>query len=165
MSELVNDHEADLEAVADVLDKARIAMVTTLDSDGALLSRPLAVLDRPFDGDLYFFTQDPSGKTQQVRNEDRVNVSAEGNGNYVSIAGTATISKDAALIDELWNVHAEAWFDAGRDDPSVALLKVHADSAEVWSTDGLKVVSAVKYAKAMITKEQPDVGESTKVEL
>ncbi len=151
--------------MADVLAKSRIAMVTTIDAGGALLSRPLAVLDRPFDGDLYFFTQDPSGKTQQVRDEDQVNVAAEGNGNYVSIAGTASISKDQTLIDELWNVHAAAWFEGGREDPTVALLKVHADSAEVWATDDLKIVSAVKYAKALLTQEQPDVGESTKLEL
>jgi general stress protein 26 len=165
MSESATDHEADLQAVADVLEKARIATVTTVDADGALVSRPLALQDRAFDGDLYFLTQDPSGKTAQVRSSDQVNVAAEGNGNYVSISGTASVTKDAALIDELWNVHAEAWFEGGREDPSVALLKVHADSAEVWTTDGSRVVSAVKYAKALITKQQPNVGDSTKIEL
>ncbi|MFB9376247.1 pyridoxamine 5'-phosphate oxidase family protein [Kineococcus gynurae] len=156
---------AALKAVVDVLSKARFATVTTADADGSLLSRPMALLDKEFDGNLYFFTQDPSDKTAQVRAESHVNVAAEGGGNYVSIAGHASISKDPALIDELWNRHAEAWFDQGREDPSVALLVVDADSAEVWTTENLKVVAAVKYAKAILTGGQPDVGDSARVEL
>src|SRR6476659_6077320 len=101
--------------IAELVDKARVAHVTTVAEDGRLVSRPLAVLDRPFDGELYFFTADPSSKTEQVRDNDQVNLALQvGNDGFVSIAGTASISRDQALIDELWNKYAEAWFEQGR---------------------------------------------------
>lgn len=157
--------EADRQAVAEVIEKARIAMVTTIDADGSLVSRPLALPDRTFDGTLYFFVPDSSDKADQVRQNPAVNVAIESHGNYLSIAGTGSISKDQTLIDELWNAPVEAWFAGGREDPAVALLAVRAESAELQSIDTPRALALVKYAKAMITDDQPDVGDSTRVEL
>lgn len=75
-----------------------------------------------------------------------------------------SITKDQDLIEEFWSTHAEAWFDGGRDDPAVAMLRVYAESAELQSTDNPKAVAMVKYAKSMVTKERPDVGDATRVE-
>jgi general stress protein 26 len=157
--------EADKQAIAEVVERARIAIVTTIADDGSLVSRPLAVQSRAFDGDLYFFSPDPSDKTDQVRRNPAVNVAIESRGDYLSIAGTATITKDRALIDDLWNAGAQAWFERGQDDPSVALIKVQAESAELQSTDTPKIIAMAKYAKAMITKDQPAVGDKTRVDL
>src|SRR5690349_21307625 len=124
----------EIDTIAELVDKARVAHVTTLTDEGRLVSRPLAVLDRPFDGELYFFTADPSSKTDQVRENDQVNLAMQvGNDGFLSIAGTASVSRDQAIIDQLWNRYAEAWFEQGREDPAVALLKVQAHSAEYWS--------------------------------
>jgi general stress protein 26 len=161
----MTDTTSELEQVGELISKARFAFVTTSAADGRLLSRPLAVLERDFDGDLYFFTMDPSSKTDQVAADNNVNVSMQCGDDYLSIAGTATVTRDQALIDELWNPHAEAWFEQGREDPSVALLKVHADSAEYWTMDSPKPVALIKYAKAMITGEQPDVASNRSVDL
>ena len=155
----------EFEQVGKLISKARFAFVTTSASDGRLLSRPLAVLERDFDGDLYFFTMDPSPKTDQVSADSHVNASMQCGDDYLSIAGTATVTRDPAMIDDLWNPYAEAWFEQGRDDPSVALLKVHADSAEYWTMDSPKPVSLIKYAKAIITGEQPGVATNKTVEL
>lgn len=155
----------DRKKVEKLLDDAKIAMVTTIGEQGNLVSRPLALLDRPFDGQLMFFVQDPSPKTGQIRVNDHVNVAIQHDDGWLSIAGTARVSRDSQAIDELWNKEAEAWFEGGKDDPSVALLAVDADTAEYWTMDAPKVVTAVKYAKAMITGDQPDVGENATVQL
>jgi general stress protein 26 len=145
--------------------KASIALVTTVAEDGALVSRPLAVQQREFDGDLWFFTEDPSAKTAQVRANEQVNVAIQAGHGWLSISGRASISKDPARIDELWNTGAEAWFEQGRDDPSVALLRVEAVTAEYWTSNAPMVVTLAKYAKAAVTGGRPDVGESKVVEL
>lgn len=158
--------QEEIDKVAKLVEKARVAHVTTQTDGGRLVSRPLAVTDRPFDGELYFFTQDPSGKTDQVRVNDQVNLAMQvGQDGFLSIAGTASVSKDQSIIDELWNKYAEAWFEGGRDDPSVALLHVHADSAEYWTVEDPKVVVLLKYAKAVATGDQPDIGDNETVEL
>ena len=158
--------QEELDQIARLVDKARIAHVTTQTEDGRLVSRPLAVTDRPFDGELYFFTQDPSSKTDQVRVNDQVNVALQvGQDGFLSIAGTASVSKDQTIIDELWNKYAEAWFEDGREDSTVALLKVHADSAEYWTVNDPKVVVMLKYAKAIVTRDQPDIADNESVQL
>ena len=164
MTDTASEKNAEFEQVGKLISKARFAFVTT-NADGRLLSRPLAIQEREFDGDLYFFTEDPSPKTEQVVTDPQVNVSLQSGDNYLSIAGTASVTRDAALIDELWNPYAEAWFEQGREDPAVALLKVHADSAEYWTVDSPKPVALIKYAKAIIKGEKPDVATNESVDL
>lgn len=161
----MTDTTSEFEKVGELVSQARFAFVTTSATDGRLLSRPLAVLDRDFDGDLYFFTEDPSSKTDQVAADSHVNASMQSGDSYLSIAGTASVTRDQALIDELWNPYAEAWFEQGREDPAVALLKVHADSAEYWTVDSPKPVALIKYAKAIIKGEKPDVATNESVDL
>jgi len=159
------DHQEQAAKVAAIVESARIAVVTTVAASGKLVSRPLAVQHRDFDGTLWFFTQDPSHKTEQVAVNDQVNVAFSSDAGWVSVSGSASVSHDQAKIDEFWNSHAEAWFDGGRHDPAVALLEVEAESAEYWSVEDPKLVTAVKYAKARLTGSKPDLGENASVEL
>ncbi|HEV7624495.1 MAG TPA: pyridoxamine 5'-phosphate oxidase family protein [Amnibacterium sp.] len=151
--------------LAKLLRKARFALITTVSADNQLVSRPMAVKDREFDGDLWFFTEDPSHKTDEVRSNPEVNVALESGSGWVSIAGVAEVVTDVAKIDELWDTGAEAWFEHGRDDPKVALLKVTARTAEYWATAEPKPLVLFKYAKAAVTGGQPKVGESHTVDL
>ena len=157
--------DTDLETIRTIIGAAKVAVLTTTSASGELHSRPLAVLDDVFEGSIWIFTQDPSPKSEDIAANPEVNVAyADGKG-YLSIAGTATIEHNPTRIDQLWNPMAEAWFENGRDDPSVALLRVDARSAEYWSSDKPGVVRAFEIAKAIITKSQPDVGENRTVSL
>ena len=158
-----NDEE--LAAINNIIKATRFATVTTHGADGGLYSRPLAVLEHDFDGTLWFFTQDPSPKTADIASDNHVNVTYANGASQVSIAGTASISRDQAKIDEFWNPWAEAWFEGGREDPSVALLKVDATSAEYWAVDKPAVVRALEVVKSLVTHTAPDVGESKTVTL
>lgn len=160
---MTNDEE--LETIHGIMKGARFATVTTRGLDGELYSRPLAVLDHDFEGKAWFFTQDPSPKTDEVRGDPHVNVAYADGASHVSLSGTASVTRDPALIDRFWNPWAEAWFDGGRDDPSVALLEVDAISVEYWHVDKPAVVRAFEVARALITRSAPDVGESKTVEM
>lgn len=155
----------EIKKIAELASKARVGILTTTDSDKHLVSRPLAMQEIEFDGTLWFFTQDPSPKLDDIAKHDEVNVSFDSGKGWVSIAGTASVSHDQQKIDELWNKRAEAWFEQGREDPSVALLKVDAHTAEYWATDDPKPVILLKVAKAAVTGGQPDVGENRTVDL
>ncbi|ONI61536.1 general stress protein [Leifsonia sp. ALI-44-B] len=157
--------QEELDNISKVLTKARIATLTTVASDGALHSRPLALQEREFDGDLWFFTPKPTEKTDEIAQNPNVNVAVHGGDGYLSIAGTASIVTDEAKIDELWGPSAEAWFEKGREDPRIALVKVSADSAEYWVNNDPKIVTLFKVAKATTQKKSPDVGENEAVEL
>ncbi|MEY2847656.1 MAG: hypothetical protein RI885_321 [Actinomycetota bacterium] len=154
-----------LEKVTTLVKAARIGFLTTVNASGQLVSRPLATQEVEFDGDLWFFTQDPSDKTAEIRANDQVNAAFESGKGYLSISGTATVVHDRSKIDELWSKSVEAWFPEGKDDDSVALIKVHAETAEYWSTDDPKPLVLLKVAKAAVTGGTPDIGDNETVRL
>lgn len=158
-------HDEELKTINDIIKATRFATVTTRTADGDLVSRPLAVLDREFDGTVWFFTQDPSPKTDDIAGDPHVNVAYADGASAVSLSGTAAVDRDQARIDEFWNPWAEAWFEGGRQDPTVALLRVDATSAEYWHIDKPAVVRGFEVVRALVTRSAPDVGESRTVEL
>jgi general stress protein 26 len=156
----------ELKTIAGVLDKARIGLLTTVDQDGHLVNRPLALVDREFDGSVWFFVQKSSHKVHDIEAEPQVNVGVDTSKGWLSISGTARLTTDPAKIDELWNTGAEAWFDQGRDDPEVALLEVDAHTVESWTSTEPKAITLLKYAKAATTGGHPEnVGDNTTVSL
>jgi len=62
---------------------------------------------------------------------------------YASVRGNLSLSQDRAMVDRLWNPQAEAWFEKGKDDPKLRLLRLDAEMAEIW-LDGSSLVAGVK---------------------
>lgn len=143
-----NEHVAKL---ARLIHGVRICMFTTTDVDGRLMSRPMAVQEVEFDGDLWFFTKAGGRKAEQIGREPRVNVSLSSSSSWISVGGEAEIVRDVAKAKELWNAGIEAWFPGGPEDPDIVLVKVHADGAEYWDTPGAAVVSVLSFIKTKIT--------------
>ena len=152
--------------VRDMAEAIRIAMMTTVDEQGNLVSRPMAALQFDEIGDIWFFTKRTSPKVDQIEhNEQHVNVAfaSVSDANYVSISGTATEVNDRAKIDELWNPQAKAWFPNGKDDPELTLLKVHTQMAEYWDSNSSLMVRLFQQAAAVVTGSVPKMGENEKV--
>ena len=51
---------------------------------------------------------------------------------FAHIHGTLNLSNDRAVIDRLWNPIIASWYKDGKDDPDLVLLRLDADSADVW---------------------------------
>jgi general stress protein 26 len=151
--------------VAKLLKGERFAMLTTTDIDGTFFSRPMAMQEVEFDGDLWFFTDRESAAVAQVRHRPEVNVTVSGSAEWVSLNGTAVVVEEVEKKRELWNKGVEAWFPDGPDAEHIVLLKVDAHSAEYWDTPGGRVASAISYAKAKATGKPYSGGENEKVEL
>lgn len=150
--------------LADLVTAADTALLTTRASDGTLHARPLAVLQDDFDGRVWFLVEEPSEKTREIGEDPRVNVSFASKKGYLSVAGTARVTRDDGLIDELWGPSAQAWFEGGREDPAIAVIEVVADSAEYWAMTEPGIFALVKATKSMITGGRPDIGENRTVE-
>ena len=87
----------DPQKVYDMIKDVRVAMMTTIDADGALHSRPMHTMKPDAEGDLWFFTRRSAPKTAEVEREHAVNLAYAdpGSQNYVSVSGRATIVTDA----------------------------------------------------------------------
>ncbi|MGV3615421.1 MAG: pyridoxamine 5'-phosphate oxidase family protein [Fimbriimonas sp.] len=161
------EREDDVQKLGEMIKGIRIAMLTTVDDDGTLRSRPMGTQDVDFDGDLWFFTQEHSPKVDEVEREHQVNVAyADTDKNrYVSVSGRAVVVTDRAKIEQLWDPILKAWFPKGLDDPELALLKVSVEKAEYWDGPSSKVVQLVGFVKATLTGKPYDPGTNEKLDL
>jgi len=51
---------------------------------------------------------------------------------FATVHGQLTPDDDRATIDRLWNPFVAAWYEGGRDDPKLQLLRFDPDRAQIW---------------------------------
>ena len=151
--------------VAELLKDERFGMFTTTASDGTLTSRPMAMQEVEFDGDLWFFAARSSRKVTHIDSNSRVNVAVSSADTWISLYGRAAVVTDEAKKKELWNAGVAAWFPDGPDDAEIVLIKVTGESAEYWDNPGGRIATAFSLIKAKVTGEPYSGGENEKVDL
>jgi general stress protein 26 len=131
----------------------QICMLTTVEPDGTLRSRPMQSQDTDENGDLWFFTSAQSGKVSETRSDPRVNLGfASGDRQrYVSVSGKATLVRDPVKAKELWKPILKAWFPGGLEDPNLALLRVSIEEAEYWDDKANRMVSFLRMVHSAVT--------------
>jgi general stress protein 26 len=157
-----------LKDLKDKIKDVKFGMFTTLDPDGKLSSRPMTSQQLDDAGNLWFFTSDVTDFVRHLNEHPEVNVafSDPDDSLYVSVAGHAELTRDRAKIDELWSPLVSAWFDGGKEDPHLSLIKVHVNSAEYWDTKSSKMTQLYALAKSALTGKAPrDLGEHKKISL
>src|SRR5688500_13984345 len=124
----------DVKKLRKVIKGSPVAMLPPVASDGSLRSRPMATLKAPFDGYLWFFIRTGAPISGEIRENQRVNLSyalPEDN-RFVSVSGTASVSRDPERVKELWSGRMKEWFPQGKKDPELAILRVRVEHAESW---------------------------------
>ena len=167
MTATAQTRENDLQKVRELIKEIDFCMLTTVDESGDLHSRPMSSNgDVDENGDIWFFTSASSHKVTEIGKLPKVNVSFADpdDQRYVSISGTAQLSRDQAKIDELWRPEFKIWFPEGKDDPEIALLRVSLEKAEYWDSPSSTIGYALSFVSSLVTGKQPDLGENKKVE-
>jgi general stress protein 26 len=124
----------ELARLAALVRQMKVGMLTTIEPDGSLRSRPLETCEVDAQGRLWFFTQAHSPKSVEVGQENQVSLSYADprDEDFASISGTARVVRDAEKMRSLWNARFQRWFPQGLQDPDLALLEVRIDKAEYW---------------------------------
>src|SRR5215216_1001461 len=159
--------EDNLQKIRDMVKDIDFCMLTTVDEEGYMHSRPMSAngeIDP--NGDIWFFTGVSSHKVSEIAKLPKVNVSFADpeNQHYVSISGTAQLVRDRGKIEELWKPEFKMWFPGGKDDPEIALLRVSLEKAEYWDSPSSTIGYALSFVSSLVTGKQPDFGENKKVE-
>lgn len=147
-----------LARVAELVEDIDFTMLTTIDDDGNLVSRPMSTRQMDDAGDIWFFTAEDTEKVDEARKHHDVGLSycdAKGM-RYVSVAGKATLVHDRAKMEELYSPSLEIWFADGLDTPGITLLKVTPTVTEFWEPAKGKIAMAAGALKALVTKDTPD---------
>jgi general stress protein 26 len=168
MATATHRREDDLGKLREMVKDIDFCMLTTVDENGGLHSRPMSSNgDIDSDGDIWFFTSTSSHKVSEIAKLPKVNLSFADpdNQRYVSVSGKAQLVRDRKKIDELWRPEFKIWFPEGKDDPEVALLRVNLEKAEYWDSPSSTIGYALSFVSSLITGKEPDMGENKKLEL
>lgn len=160
-------HEERIAQIAGMIKDIKFAMLTVSTDEGHLHSHPMTTQQTEFDGDVWFIGSKKSEQVACMRARPQVNVSYSnpGKGLYVSINGTAALVEDSAKLDELWSDFYEAYFPQGKTDPDIQLIRVNANGAEFWESDG-KLHTLFAFARQKLTgKGGDDLGTNETVRL
>ncbi|MEM8579441.1 MAG: pyridoxamine 5'-phosphate oxidase family protein [Pseudomonadota bacterium] len=153
----MKDHHHELkDEFWDRLEDISAGMLSTL----AAPARPMAHIVRDDDeGLLWFIT---------AKGTDIAEAAAQGSAAthmvacpkgklFATVEGTLSGVDDAKVLDDIWSPTAAAWFEDGREDEAICLVKFTPRTAEVWLTDG-SAKFLYEVAKANLTDGTPDVG-------
>lgn len=156
-----------LQKLREMVKDIDFCMLTTVDENGGLHSRPMSVNgDIDPDGVLWFFTSASSHKVTEIAKSPKVNVSFADpdNQQYVSISGKAQLVRDRNKIDELWKPEFKMWFPEGKDDPQVALLRINLEKAEYWDSPSSTIGYVLSFVSSLVTGKEADFGENQKID-
>jgi general stress protein 26 len=154
----------DTDKIWELMESISFCMLSNWDGE-KLHSRPMGAFVRRDEGAIYFFTDERAHKDDEIRRFSRVCLAfADTKGQkYVSVSGTAEISRDREKIEELWAIPAKVWWKSP-DNPNIRLIKVIPEEAEYWDAPG-NLISGIKVALALVKGTYPDAGEHHKVAL
>ncbi|MNT52479.1 hypothetical protein D3C72_1895070 [compost metagenome] len=51
---------------------------------------------------------------------------------FATVHGLLRLDNDRAVIDRLWNQYIAVWYEGGKEDPQLALLRFEPSEAEIW---------------------------------
>lgn len=96
-------------------------------------------------GPIWFFTAKNTELVAGLRSGDRATATfvTKGHDLFATVQGRLQVDNDRAVIDRLWNRFVAAWFEGGKNDPNLTLLRFDPEQAEIW-LDASSVVSGIK---------------------
>ena len=108
-------------------------------------TRPMTAQIENGHGPIWFFTTTDTALVENLRPGAKayISVVSKGHDIWASIHGTLALANDPAVIDRLWSGSVAAWYEGGKADPRLALLRFDASEAEIWE-DGSSILAGVK---------------------
>jgi general stress protein 26 len=119
---------------------------TGIATSGSNAARPMSVQQVDEAGNLWFLSADDSHKNLELAADPTVKLYFQGSphSDFLYLTGTATVSRDKAKIEELWEPVIKTWFTEGKDDPRITVIKVTPTEGYYWDTKHGNAVAGIK---------------------
>ena len=145
------------ELEADFWSALKSDQTVMLSCDGAP-PRPMAAQVEDDRAPIWFFTSTMSDIGQALSGGPKpgtMTFASKGHDLWASASGMLVHVTDGAVIDRLWTPQAAAWFEEGRDDPKLCLVRFDAGGAHLWE-DASSFVAGIKSMLGADPKEDYD---------
>jgi len=135
--------------------KSDMTMMLGLDGVEDGHARPMTAQIENDGGPIWFFTSRDNGIVRQLGQGDRAiaTFTSKGHDLFATIHGSLHLDNDRATIDRLWNRYVAAWFEGGKEDPKLALLRLDPEQAEIW-LDASSIFAGIKMLLGADPKEE-----------
>jgi general stress protein 26 len=139
--------------------RSDMTMMIGLDGVESGHTRPWTAQVEGDHGPIWFFTSTESslvtklGSGAGVKNRAIATFTSKGHDLFACVHGTLTRDDDRAVIDRLWNRFVAVWYEGGKEDPKLALLRLDLESAEIW-LDGSSLLAGIKMLFGSDPKEE-----------
>ena len=144
----------------ELVDHESTCLFTTRLTEVPLTTRPMHVQEVCDQGNFWFLSAVDSDKNREIENDTRVQlfISNPSKYEFLSVYGTATISRNREKIEKYWNEIVKAWFPGGKEDPRITVIKVTPEEGFYWDTKDGKLVSMVKILASAVTGKALEEG-------
>ena len=134
--------------------KSDMTMMLGLDGVEDGHARPMTAQVERERGPIWFFTAKDNAIVQRLGKGNRAiaTFTSKGHDLFATLHGSLRLDNDRATIDRLWNRFVAAWYEGGKDDPKLALLRLDAERAEIWQ-DASSMVAGIKMLLGMDPKK------------
>ncbi|WP_419148739.1 pyridoxamine 5'-phosphate oxidase family protein [Pseudoalteromonas 'SMAR'] len=119
-----------------------------------------AHLDKGANGEFWFFTT----KSNRIAKCGKASAqfSSKDHKVFASLHGQLVEETRQELIDQHWSRQVESWYEKGKDDPELIMLRFELEDIELWHVDP-EVKGLVKLAMGKNVSPE-EMGEHSKVE-
>ncbi len=118
--------------------------------------RPMTALTEDNQAPLWFFTASDTELAQSLEGSRghaaTATFASKDHDVFATITGHVVIDTDREVIDRLWNPFIAAWFEKGKDDPKLRLLRMDTAEAHVWLNEN-SLLAGVKLLLGVDPKE------------
>ena len=125
--------------------KSDMTMMLGLDGVEDGHARPMTAQTEGARGPIWFFTAKDNAIVHKLAKGNRAiaTFTSKEHDLFATIHGQISLDNDRATIERLWNRFIAAWYEGGKDDPKLALLRLDAERAEIW-LDASSLVAGIK---------------------
>lgn len=109
-------------------------------------TRPMNVRQVDDEGNLWFLSASDSLKNEELAHDATVELFFQGadQSGFLHVTGHATVSRDRAKIEELWEPVLKTWFTGGVDDPRITVIKVTPNDGYYWDNQHGDLIAGIK---------------------
>jgi general stress protein 26 len=131
------------------------AMLVTTGQDDMIHARPMRIVERADDFELWFLTSRRSGKVDELQGDLRAAVIVQGDGEYACLSGMASATDDRDTRHRLWSAFMTPWFPDGPDSPDLVAIRFVPSEGTYWDASGIEGVKyLLRAVKAVVKGER-----------
>jgi general stress protein 26 len=127
--------------------------------------QPMAPQPAPDENCIWFYTKNDSELARSAQSEGLAQLCliSKEHDYWACLDGMLQQQHSRDHIDRFWSPVTAAWFDGGKDDPKLTMLRFTPNAAAIWASSNSTARFGWEIVKANIVGGAPDIGVSTHV--